>query len=60
MYRCGEIAKEVYVKFEEDSAPWKKMLHKKQVISKFGQVAKQVVDKILSKRHMTHHLLTLW
>jgi hypothetical protein len=49
MYRCGEIAKEIYVKFEEHATEWKKQINHKQIISKFGEIAKQVLDEITAE-----------
>lgn len=49
MYRCGEIAKEVHVPFEQLAIDWKKRIASKQIITRFGELAQEQVEQVLAE-----------
>ncbi|KAL0480835.1 3 TM domain-containing transmembrane protein, partial [Acrasis kona] len=48
MYRCGEIAKEVFEQFNVATEEWQKKIKNKQIITRFGENAKKIVDAVLA------------
>lgn len=49
LFRCGEIAREVYVEFEKHYDKCNSIISKKQRVKNLGEKSKSIIDSVMGK-----------